>query len=157
MIITYQAKENFTLKTKNKTVKIGEIVSLGDLKITSPGEYESGGVQVEVIDGIIEILSEKMTIAWMKKARILKDEDLEKLNGINILLIGVGGGNYSETKTAIEVINQIEPAVVIPMGEDLASFLKEEGISDEGQEELKITFNELPSEERKVVVLNSKS
>lgn len=162
MIITYQGKENFTLKTKNhavgiKTVKIGEAVSLGELKITSPGEYESGGVQVEVIDGIIEVLSEKMTVCWMKKARILKDEDLEKLNGINILLIGVGGGGYSETKTAIEVINQIEPAVVIPMGEDLASFLKEEGVSGQTQEELKVTFNELPSEERKVIVLNSKS
>ena len=93
----------------------------------------------------------------MKKARLLKDEDLEKLNGINILLIGVGGTNYSETKTAIEVINQIEPQVVIPMGEELAGFLKEEGASDQTQEELKITFNELPTEERKVVVLNSKS
>ena len=167
MIITYQGKENFTLKTKNnaggKTLKIGETVCLGDLKINSSGEYESGGVQVEIIDGIIEILSEKMTITWMKKAHILKDEELEKLNGINCLLIGVGGGEFTETKLAIEVINQIDPSIVIPMysenpparGAGLESFLKEEGISPEGIDQFKFTFNDLPAEERKVVVLNA--
>lgn len=155
MIITYQGKENFIIKTKSKTVKIGQTISLGELKITTPGEYESGGVQVEVIDGIIEVLSEKMTVAWIKKGRVLKDEELEKLNGINILLIGTGGGDFTETKTAIDVINQIDPSVVIPMGETIESFLKEEGISGEGQNQLKFTITDLPAEERKVVVLNA--
>lgn len=155
MIITYDGEENFTIKTKSKTVKIGKEISLGDLKISSPGEYEAGGVQVEIIDGIIEILSERMTIAWMKKSRILKDDELEKLNGINVLLIGVGGGNFSETKIAIDVIGQIDPAIVIPMGEDISSFLKEEGINDEGIDQFKFNFTDLPSEERKVVVLKS--
>jgi len=163
MIIIYHGKENFSIKTKGKTVKIGQATALGDLAIKTPGEYESGGVQVEIIDGISEILSEKMTVAWMKKAQLLKDEELEKLNGINILLIGVGGGDFSETKTAIEVINQIDPAIVIPMysqnpptGEaGLESFLKEEGISSTGVDQLKISFPELPSEERKVVVLRA--
>lgn len=155
MIITYQGKENFIIKTKSKTVKIGQTISLGELKITTPGEYESGGVQVEVIDGIIEVLSEKMTVAWIKKGRVLKDEELEKLNGINVLLIGTGGGDFTETKTAIDVINQIDPSVVIPMGETIESFLKEEGISGEGKNQLKFTITDLPAEERKVVVLNA--
>jgi len=163
MIITYQGKENFTIKTKNnaevsasssKTVHLGKEFSLGELKILSPGEYESGGVQIEIIDGITEILSEKMTIAWIKKAHVIKDEELEKLNGINVLLIGVGGGEYTETRQAIEVINQIDPSVVIPMySENLESFLKEEVISSEGIDQFKFTFSDLPTEERKVVVL----
>ncbi|MBM2820283.1 MAG: Zn-dependent hydrolase of the beta-lactamase fold-like protein [Candidatus Berkelbacteria bacterium] len=155
MIINYNGTENFTIKSKNKTVKIGQEISLGDLKITTPGEYESGGVQVEMIDGIIEVLSEKMSIAWIKKGKFLKDEEIERINGISILLIGVGGGNFTETKIAIDVINQIEPSIVIPMYEqNLDSFLKEEGVSGPGQDQLKITFNELPQEERKVVILN---
>ena len=156
MIIVYHGQENFTIKTKGKTVKIGEQIVLGDLKITTPGEYESGGVQVEIIDGIIEVLSERMTVCWMGKAKILSDEELEKINGINILLIGVGGGQFTETKTAIEVINQIEPAIVIPMySENLDSFLKEEGISPAGQDQFKALISDLSQEERKVVILNA--
>ena len=154
MIVNYNGDEYFTIKTKSKTVKIGKQISLGELKITTPGEYESGGVQIEIVDGIIELLSEKMTVAWIKKARVLKDEELEKLNGINVLLIGVGGGDFTETKVALDVINQIDPAIVIPMGESLETFLKEEGASGEGLDQFKFTITDLPAEERKVVVLN---
>lgn len=156
MIINWEGKENFVVKTRNKTVKIGQDICLGELKITTPGEYEAGGVQMEIIDGTIEIYSEKMMVCWIKKAKILSDSELEKLNGIDVLLIGVGGGEFTETKQALEVINQIDPKVVIPMYEnDLEGFLNEEGVKSEGQDQFKFTINDLPAEERKVVILNS--
>lgn len=155
MIISWEGNENFTIKTKSKTVKIGKDISLGELKINTPGEYESGGVQIGVIDGMIEILSERMTIAWMKKAKILSDQELEKINGVNVLILGVGGGDFSETKTALEVLRQIEPSVVIPMyKENLEGFLKEEGVKTEPVDQYKFTYTDLPADERKVVVLN---
>lgn len=155
MIILWQGKENFLIKTRNKNLKIGEDISLGELKINTPGEYEAGGVQLEVIDGTIEIFSEKMVIAWMKKAKVLSDSELEKLSGIDILLIGVGGGGFTETKQALEVIGQIDPKIVIPMYEkDLESFVKEEGVKAEGQDQFKFTLADLPQEERKVIILN---
>ena len=162
MTINWEGKENFVIKTKNKIVRIGEKISLGDLKINNPGEYESGGVQLEVIDGAIEVFSEKITVAWIKKAKVLTDDELEKLNGIDVLLIGVGGGSsadeFTETKIAIEAIGQVDPKLVIPMYEkDLESFTKEEGVETEGQNQFKFTLNDLPSEERQVVVLNSSS
>lgn len=154
MIIAWQDKDNFVIKTKGKTVKIGSEICIGDFKITTPGEYELGGVQIEVIDGIIELLSEKMTIAWIKKAKILSDSELEKLN-IDVLLIGVGGGEFTETKTATEVISQIDPKIVIPMySAGLESFTKEEGISATGQDQFKFTESDLPVEGRKVIILN---
>src|SRR3990167_9695588 len=138
MIINYQGEDNFNIKTRGKSLKIGQKISLGELEITSPGEYEAGGVEMEVIDGIIEIYSEKMTVAWIKKGKVFSSEELEKLNGIDVLLIGVGGGDFTETKTAIEIINQIEPAIVVPMyGQNLESFLKEEGISPTGLDQWK--------------------
>lgn len=156
MIITWQGLENFTLRTKNKTLKIGSQISLGDLKIFNPGEYESGGVQIEVIDGIIEIFSEKMTIAWMKKAKILSDQELERLNGIDVLLIGVGGGEFTETKIASEAIGQIEPKVVIPMYfQNLESFAKGEGVPKESQDQFKFNQNDLPPDGRKILLLNA--
>ncbi len=154
MIIAWQDKDNFVIKTKGKMVKIGSEICIGDFKITTPGEYELGGVQIEVIDGIIELLSEKMTIAWIKKAKVLSDNELEKLN-IDVLLIGVGGGEFTETKTATEVISQIDPKIVIPMySESLESFTKEEGISATGQDQFKFTESDLPVEGRKVIILN---
>lgn len=153
MIITWQGKENFIIKTK-KTIKIGTEIALGDLLITNPGEYESGGVQMEIIDGVIEIFSEKITIAWIKKAKVLSNSELEKLNGIDVLLIGIGGGEFADTKTALEVINQIDPQIVIPMYEkDLEVFLKEEGAKDERRDQFKFTHNEIPAEGREVVIL----
>lgn len=155
MIISWLGKEKFIIKTRNKNVRIGADISLGDLKITTPGEYEVGGVQLEVIDGMIEIFSEKIMVAWIKYAKVLADSELEKLSGIDVLLIGVGGGAFTETNQALEVIGQIDPKIVIPMYEkDLASFVKEEGIKAEGQDQFKFTQNDLPQEERKVIILN---
>lgn len=158
MIISWNGGPNFVIKSKNMTIKIGDKISLGDLEISEPGEYEVGGVQTEVIDGIIEIYTEGLIIGHIKKAKTLSDEELEKLSSINVLLIGVGGNEFSENKTASEVINQIDPSIVIPMHSgDLGEFAKEEGASVEGKEEIKITKADLPEEGRRVVVLNARS
>jgi len=155
--IKWEGDQNFLVKTKQVTASIGSKIKLGDLDIFSPGEYEVGGVQVEVIDGVIEVLAEGMSIVHMKKAKVLSDEALEKINGSDILIIGVGGGDFTETKTALQVISQIEPAIVIPMHKgNLEEFAKEEGVSaKEGIEELKISRGDLPTDESKVVVLNA--
>lgn len=155
MIINYNGRENFTIKTRNQTIKIGEKIALGGIEITTPGEYETGGVQVEVIDGMIVVLSEKITICSMKKAKSLSDEELERIGGINVLLIGVGGGEFTETKTAIDCINQVDPQIVIPMySQNLESFLKEESVSGEHLPSLKLNPGDLTEGERKVFVLD---
>jgi|GEM_PF-826939 len=159
MIIHWDGEKNFSIKTKTLTAKIAEKNQLGDLEIVNPGEYEVGGVQMEKIDGIVEVYAEGICLGHMKKAKLLTDTELEKLNGIDILLIGIGGGEYTETKTALQVVGQIEPAIVVPMYEKetaLAEFIKEEGGSIEGKDELKISKIELPVEGRQVVVLNAR-
>lgn len=153
MIIQWLGGENFQIKTKSINIKIGEKKMLGDLEITGPGEYEVGGAQMEVIDGVIEVYAEAMTIGHIKKGKVMSDDDLQKLNGIDILLIGVGGGEFTETKMATDVIAQIDPAVVVPMGKDISDFVK--GDSSAAKDELKISKGELPSEERQMVVLNA--
>jgi len=163
MIISWQGKENFLIRTKNRLIKIGEEIALGDLKIVTPGEYESGGIQVEVFDSFVEVCSEKITVAWVKKAKVLNDQDLERLNGINVLLIGVGGGEFTETKTALEVIRQIDPQVIIPMYSQnppadragLDEFLKEQEATPGAIDQFKFNLVDLPTEEIKIVVLNA--
>ena len=155
MIIYWQGNQNYQIKTKGLTVEIGDKNKLGDLEINSPGEYEISGVQLEIIDGILEAYAEGIVVGHIKKGKILSDEELEKLNNIDILLIGIGGGEFTETKVAQEMINQIEPCIVIPMYQNnLDEFTKED--SANFLNEFKITRGELPEEERKVVVLNAR-
>lgn len=157
MIIKWEGGQDFSIKTKTLSVKIGEKITLGEMVIESPGEYEVAGVQVEVIDGIIEVFAEGMSIAHIKKGKVFSDTALEEISGIDILLIGVGGSEFTETKTALEVISQIDPAIVVPMHKgNLDDFVKEESVSTEGIDELKISRGELPVDERQVVILNAR-
>lgn len=156
MIITWQGKQNFLIKTKGVNILLGEKNKLGELDVNEPGEYEVGGVQLEWIDGIVQVYLEGMNVGHIKKGKILSDDEMEKLNGIDVLLIGVGGGEFTETKTAMELISQIDPSIVVPMySGKLEEFTKEESANDAGQDELKMTKAELPEDSRRVVVLNA--
>ena len=156
MIINWAGGQNFTIKTKGLNINLGDKIKLGELDINEPGEYEVGGVQLDRIDGIVQVYLEGMNVGHMRKGKILSDDEMQKLNGIDILLIGVGGGEFTETKTALELISQIDPSIVIPMySGNLEEFTKEEG-GGAGAEELKITKAELPVDARKVVVLDAR-
>ncbi len=94
----------------------------------------------------------------------LDNEQLEKVDGIDILMIPVGGTYTIDSKIAVKVINNIGPKIVIPMhykdaGTDLPidpvdKFIKEIGEQPETLDKLKITKKDLP-EEMRVVVLKS--
>ncbi len=45
----------------------------------------------------------------------LDDDAQEALNGADVLLIPVGGGNALDAQRAVEVIAQIEPRLIVPM------------------------------------------
>ena len=88
----------------------------------------------------------------------LTDAMIEMIGDVDILLIPVGGGTALDAKKAHEVVEQIDPRVVIPMHykidglkrEDLAPldvFMKEVGSHSEAQESFKLKSRaELPEE-----------
>jgi len=69
--------------------------------------------------------------------KLLTDEQLEKIDGIDVLMIPVGGEYTIDSSTAQKIISQIEPKIVIPMHyalpkskdklDDVAKFLKTMG------------------------------
>ncbi len=84
-------------------------------------------------------------------------EQVEEMSGVGVLLIPVGGSTTIDAATAAEVVNIIEPAIVVPMHyrteavqSDLATlerFLKEMGAKDlEPQPKLAVNRRSLPSE-----------
>lgn len=147
--------------------------------ITSPGEYEIKGVFVygnsfwhDKSEGkergpntayCIEM--EGISLAHLGDlGHKLNEEQIEKLDGIDILFVPIGGKWTLSASEAVEVINEIEPRIVIPMHykipglkvdvETIDKFLKEMGASKaERVPKLKISKKDLPQEETKVIVL----
>jgi L-ascorbate metabolism protein UlaG (beta-lactamase superfamily) len=149
------------------------------LLLDSPGEYE---VKECFFQGIPSFHDDKQgaerganTIFTMEIDGIhvchlgdlgaeLDSEQIEAMDGVDILMIPVGGNYTIDAKTAVKVINDVSPKIVIPMHYkedgikiDIASldkFLSEIGEEPETLEKLKIMKKDL-SEEMKVVVLKS--
>jgi L-ascorbate metabolism protein UlaG (beta-lactamase superfamily) len=94
----------------------------------------------------------------------LSDEQLESLEGVDILILPVGGDYTLDAKKAVEVVSQIEPRIVIPMHykikglnlplDEVDKFNKELGISPVIEEKLKISRKDLPQEGMELFVLN---
>jgi len=149
------------------------------LLLDSPGEYE---VKECFFQGILSFHDDKQgaergtnTIFTMEIDGIhlchlgdlgteLTSEQLEAMDGVDILMIPVGGTYTIDAKTAVKVINDVTPKIVIPMhykfpgGLDniapLDKFLNEMGEEAERLDKLKIMKKDLP-EEMKVVILKS--
>ena len=153
-----------------------EAVKSEYLLIDSPGEYEIKESEFQGINGFHDdshgeergqITIFNMEIDGIKICHLgdlgseLTSEQLDKVDGVDILMIPVGGKFTIDAKQAIKVINQIEPKIVLPMHykagklTDLAtleSFLQEFSVSPVPMEKLKITNKDLP-EELEVIVL----
>lgn len=147
--------------------------------ITGPGEYEVGGVFVfgvatyhDARQGeergkntayLIEF--EGVTICHLGDlGHALTQEQVEQLNGIDVLLIPVGGRTTLTGARAAEVVGVLEPKVVIPMHykirgleaslETANRFLKEMGVeTPERMEALTITEGQYEEAEDTRVVL----
>ena len=87
----------------------------------------------------------------------LTSDMVKELGDIDILMIKIGKGSNLDTKKATEVIEAIEPRVIIPMGdEDLTAALKgiwEDKIETADTFTIK-SITELPEDQTKCVVLN---
>ena len=158
---------------------------LSPLLIQGPGEYESKGVNVigvssyhddknggeRGLNTIYRIEMDGISLVHLGDlGHKLNDTQLELLDGVDILMIPVGGFYTLSVSTAVEVVNQIEPLVIIPMhyltpdlkGPEFAKlswvdvFLKEMGKEHvEPQAKYNITKDKKPAETTIVVLTPS--
>lgn len=140
-----------------------------------PGEYETKGVHFRLIHSLNpEEKENNITIAHFNgiklchlgnQAKKLTSEQLEQVGEVDILFVPVGDNTSLGPKKAKEVIEQIEPRVIIPMiyateGIKLelgpiAGFLSEMGAtSSESVDMFKFKKSELPEDNSKIVVMN---
>lgn len=148
------------------------------LLLDSPGEYEVKESEFVGVDAYHDdkqgvergkVTMFAMEVDGIKIAHLgdlgteLSSSQLEKLDGVDILLVPVGNKYTIDAETAIKVVNQVEPKIVIPMHyqagnmTDLApvgTFFKDMAVTPEPQEKFKILQKDLPLE-LQVVYLKS--
>lgn len=148
--------------------------------IDGPGEYEVKNIFVYGIPAFHDdkegaekgkITMFLMEIEGVKIAHLsdfgqksLTTEQLEILEGVDILLIPVGGTFTIDGEEAVKIVSQLQPRIVIPMHykipglnmklDTAEKFFKEFGVTNpEKMDKLKINKKDLPQEETKVVLL----
>jgi len=167
VVLSHQDRERFNLEafTNNPFV------------ISDPGEYEKAGIFVHGIQDpqkdsdearslVYRIDAEDMSIAFLGRLhRKLSSEEIGSLGEIDILIIPVGGGSALDPETAQDVMQAIEPRVVIPVNYgmkdvkeelmDVESFCKKLGsCTRENVNKLKISQKDLPQDTMQIFVID---
>lgn len=155
MIIKKKDKNHWQIKTQKTIIFFNENLGIGDFKIPGEGEYEVGGVEAEIFDGIYNFYTEGMQVVFVKENKsVFNPQEIKKLGDVDILFLPVAGRNTMDVKSALKLISNIEPEIVIPIYyDDLSKFTQAEGINAKEVEELKLTKADLSSEERQVYIL----
>lgn len=96
--------------------------------INIPGEYSVKGINIigiasshgnvdnPVINTIYVLESEDIRICHLGDLGVdLSEKQLEEINGVDILMIPIGGNYTIDHKRAIELAKKIEPSIVIPI------------------------------------------
>lgn len=175
-----QAADVVIVSTDSPDYNNTEIVRAADEErppffIANPGEYEAKGIFVYGVD----VSQEPRTVAYSINIddvsiahlgalnRTLTAKELDNLGQVDILLVPVGGHAVLDAKRAAEVCKQIEPRVIIPVHyqvegfkrdlDPVGHFLKEYGVpSVEAVDKVKLMKKDLPSDDTKVVILETR-
>lgn len=151
---------SFEIKTKEASVLLNDGVKIGDIHVTSAGEYEIIGVFVNAIESddqtIYTICSESLNVCYLGELKkSLSSEAIDQLDDVDILFLPVGAKDSLDLKQALALLQKIDPKIVIPIYlENEAEFLKSEGTSEPRRDKvLKIQKSQLPTEEEREIVI----
>ena len=140
--------------------------------VFGPGEYEIRGVEIAgwplksspegALRNIFRVVIEDMRLGFLGHCAEYEDDILEKFGEIDILIIPAGGAPFLSEESAVKLIKQVDPRIVIPAffkiaglkrrAGDLHAFLKEMGQNVEPVKKFLVRKKELP-QATKVVAL----
>ena len=147
--------------------------------IEGPGEYDVKGIFIKGIysfhdnsqgkergvNTVYVLKIEDMKICHLGDIgqKELSNEQVDQIGDIDILMIPVGGIYTINGNEAVQIINQLEPSIVIPMHykipklkiklNNVDKFLEEIGTKKETMEEFLIQKKDLTEEEMRVIVM----
>jgi L-ascorbate metabolism protein UlaG (beta-lactamase superfamily) len=137
--------------------------------IEGPGEYEISEVSVFGVptytkleekeekgkNNIYIFMAKNLRICHLGRLKdTLSEKQLDEIDGVDILLVPVNAEEAINEKTALKMINQLNPKIVVPMGFDnLDKFLEEGGFQTVERKDRLVTRDTKLPEETKVVIL----
>lgn len=155
---------DIVLVSSGDTKEAESLVKEGAMIISTPGEYETKGVfvyGVPEVDGggalvgrtFFVVKAEGVNVGvlgYSKQAEVASSQE-EIIEGVDVLIVPIGGNQMLNVKEAVQMVNQIEPRLVVPVGfakGEEAPFLKALGAKTvERGEKLKVTLKNLPQED----------
>lgn len=169
-----QFKASVILLTNTDDVKaVKPKIKEKSFLVHGPGEYEVSGI---IVYGVMSLKNKEPLIIYHFEIggikfgalgeinRALTDKEIEALDGVEVLFVPVGGKSVINTEGAIEIMNALEPKIVIPscfkvpkLKADIFSidpFLKGVGKKQvERVNKLSLKSSFLPDEGVKIIVL----
>jgi L-ascorbate metabolism protein UlaG (beta-lactamase superfamily) len=138
--------------------------------VSTLGEFDIKGVLISAWPGpngtiIFKVAAEGMTLVHLGNCTEKLSSDLvDKLGKIDILALPVGGEKkYLTPSMAAEILNELEPRVVIPMGyrsdsdpeaKPIEDFIKESGLKPAlTDKKVILKQKDLPQEETRLLIL----
>jgi len=142
-------------------------------EVSGPGEFEVRGVTVHGLPAgavtIMRIVIDEICVAALGRLdRQLTEDEVDELGRVDVLAVPVGGVDALGAVAATKVVNDIAPAIVIPVRyrssgvagtgdyDPLDRFAKEMGLTDgalPAQPKLSLTGIMGAAEETRVVIL----
>lgn len=171
------AKEKANVVLTSLGEKTGKVAEAGHT-FDWPGEYEVSGIPIIGYEAWTKSRSKEEeekakgdpTIIFYfdiggvrfchlgELGHVLTSDTVKEMGDVDILMINGGKNSNLETKKAVEVLEAIDPKMVIPMGTgNLEEFLKEIGAETvEANDKLEIKSpSELPTDKRAYVLLKA--
>jgi len=139
--------------------------------LSTPGECDIKEVLVHSTEGhredeiMLRIDSEQISLGILGLTnKQLNDKQRELLSGVDVLFVPVGHKDAYDTESAVKLISDLEPRIVIPIAfqsdndpdaGEVSRFIKAMGISNGKEPEKKVIIKkkDLPQEETQVIVL----
>lgn len=162
---------NIVLSSLEETAEVKD----ADTVVDWPGEYEIQGVSIEGFRAWTKSKSKEeedgtgdetiiyyFNIEGIKVCHlgavghVLTSDIVKEIGDVDILMIDLGEKSNLDGKKPMEIIEAIEPRIVMPMGEgDLSATMKELGLEKSSPEESYVikSRSELPDDKRLTVLL----
>lgn len=162
MQISKSGDVGLTIKCKEGVVKAdSKGIEIEGLLFSGPGEYERKGIFVEGLEPdslgtLFLIHAEDMSICYAADIKgVLSAEAIKSLGDVDVLIVSIDPTNGLSTKDAEKTISTIDPRVIIttkisPDIDVQSSF----GVNYEQMESYRFKKSELPTEDRKLIVIS---
>jgi len=146
MLIQKNKAGELEIKTKQATVVVDQKITVNEVELEGPGEYEIGEIAVQGIDDYIYIFQvEEITLGLVDFKQKISKENLEKLSSCGVLVVRLNG----DVQEAVAQAGRIEPNIIVYAGAaETAEKLKDNGVAVRISESIKLAKADADSEQK---------